>query len=57
MGVTAAGIVGLNMFLLGDKLCQAFTRDPQVVQVNPLLAGFVSAYMLCRALPVTDHDL
>lgn len=40
MGVTAAGIVGLNMFLLGDKLCQAFTRDPQVVQVPPLQAGF-----------------
>ena len=39
MGVTAAGIVGLNMFLLGDKLCQAFTRDPQVVQVKPLQAG------------------
>ena len=36
MGVAAAGIVGLNMFLLSDKLCQAFTQDPQVIQVSLL---------------------
>ena len=34
MGMTAAAIVGLNMFFLSDKLCQAFTRDQQVLQVS-----------------------
>ena len=37
MGVTTAGIVGLNMFLLSDKLCQAFTRNPQGLQVPYIL--------------------
>ena len=54
MGVTAAGIVGLNMFLLSDKLCQAFTRDPQVVQVTllPVQTDFSLATLPSQASAV-----
>ena len=48
MGVAAAGIVGVNMFLLSDKLCQAFTRDPQVVQVPLLPICTVFFLHVCR---------
>ena len=58
MGATAAGIVGLNMFLLSDKLCQAFTRDPQVVQVTllPICTDLPLASLSSQASAVMNYD-